>query len=176
MQYQVDPTDQTPENGPKPLFRPFGSFKNAFLWFLDDPPWPCNVARCWKTFSFITICNIKSIQQTKLLKMAKNLIFSSLDHSKMHFCDVWMILHDLVTLPNVIKHLMLSQYAISRWSDGPNSRKWPITGWIIQNSLRVTQRFFSKINEIFPGHAVFARSSPKPCSFISNHQICIIHW
>ena len=31
MQYQVDPTDQTQENGQKPHFWPFGSFKNAFL-------------------------------------------------------------------------------------------------------------------------------------------------
>ena len=30
MQYQVDPTDQTPENGQKPLFWPFGSFKTHF--------------------------------------------------------------------------------------------------------------------------------------------------
>ena len=32
--------------------------------------------------------NIKSIQQTKLQKMAKNLFFGLLDHSKMHFCDL----------------------------------------------------------------------------------------
>ena len=32
---------------------------------------------------------------------------------------------------------MLSKYAISSWSDGPNWRKWPITGWIIQNGLPV---------------------------------------
>ena len=57
--------------------------------------------RMLKTFSTITICNIKSIQQTKLRIMAKNLFFGTLDHSKMHFRDVWMILHDLVTLPNV---------------------------------------------------------------------------
>ena len=37
MQYQVDPTDQTPENGQKPHFWLFGSFKNAFFWFLNDP-------------------------------------------------------------------------------------------------------------------------------------------
>ena len=91
MQYQVDPTDQTQENGQKPLFWLFGSFKNAFFWFLNDPAWPGNIAESWKTFSTITICNIKSIQQTKLQKMAKNLFFGSLDHSKKYFSDLWMI-------------------------------------------------------------------------------------
>ena len=94
MRYQVDPTDQTPDNGLKHLFWLFGSFKNAFLWSLNDPSWPGNVAESWKTFSTITICNIKSTQQTKLMKMAKNLFFGALDHSKMHFFDFWMIQHD----------------------------------------------------------------------------------
>ena len=40
-----------------------------------------------KHFNTITICHIKSIQQTNLQKMVKNLFFGSLDHSKMHFCD-----------------------------------------------------------------------------------------
>ena len=125
MQYQVDPRDQTPENGQKTLFWPLGSFKKAFLRFLNDLSWPGNLAESWKTFSTITICSIKSIQQTKLQKMAKNLIFGSLDHSKMNLCEVWMILHDLVTLPKVEKHLVLSEYAISSRSSRPNSRKWP---------------------------------------------------
>ena len=59
MQYQVDPTDQTQENGQKTLFWIFGSFK-------------------------------------------------------MHFCDILMILHDLVMLPNAGKHLVLSHYATSK--------------------------------------------------------------
>ena len=46
-----------------------------------------NIAESLKTFSTITICNIELIQQTKLQKMAKNLRFGSLDHSKMHFRD-----------------------------------------------------------------------------------------
>ena len=137
MRYQVDPTDQTPDNGLKHLFWLFGSFKNAFLWSLNDPSWPGNVAESWKTFSTITICNIKSTQQTKLQKMTKNLFFGSSDHSKMHFSDFWMIQLDLVTLPKVGKHLVLSQYAISSRSNRPNSRKWPKTSflafWIIQN-------------------------------------------
>ena len=44
MQYQDDPTDLTPENDQKPLFLPFGSFKNAFLWLLNDPLRPGTVA------------------------------------------------------------------------------------------------------------------------------------
>ena len=139
MQYQVDPTDQTPENGQKPLFWLFGSFKSAFLWFLNDPSWPGEAAESWKTFYTITICNIKSIQQTKVQKIAKNLIFGSLDHSKMHLCDIWMILHDLVMLSNAGKHLFLSHYAISSRFKTRNSRKWPKTPflalWIIQKCI-----------------------------------------
>ena len=139
MQYQVDPIDQTQENARKPIFWPFGSFKNAFLWSLNDPSWPGNIAEPWKTFSSFTICNIKSIQQCKLQEMVKTLIFGSMDHSKMHFRDVWMILHDLITLPKVGKHLVLSQYATSSRSNRPNSRKWPKTSfgalWIIQKCI-----------------------------------------
>ena len=139
MQYQVDPTDQTPENGQKPLFWHFGSFKKDFSWLLNDPSQPGDLAESWKTFSTITICNIKSIQQTKLKKMAKNLFFGLFDHSKKHFCDLWMILHDLVTLPKVGKHLVLSQSAISSRSNRPNSRKRPKTSflalWIIQKCI-----------------------------------------
>ena len=39
MQYRVDPTNQTPENGQNPDFWLFGSSKKAFLWFLNDPAW-----------------------------------------------------------------------------------------------------------------------------------------
>ena len=74
MQYQVDPADQTTENDQKPLFWLFGSFKNALFWFLNDPAWLGNVAKWLKTFSTITICNIKSSWCTKLKKTAKNQI------------------------------------------------------------------------------------------------------
>ena len=40
--------------------------------------------------------------------MAKNLFFDTLDHSKMHFGDMLMILHDLAVLPNVVKYEDLS--------------------------------------------------------------------
>ena len=155
MQYQVDPTDQTPENGLKHLFWLFGSFKNAFLWSLNDPSWPGDVAESWKTFSTITICNIKSTQQTKLQKMTKNLFFGSLDHSKMHFFDFWMILHDLVMLQNGRKRSVLSQYAISSWSDQPIWRKWPILNWIIQKYIFV----------IFEWSGIF--SEKPPCTFLA---------
>ena len=36
-----------------------------------------------EVIKIIEVCNIKSIQQTKLKIMAKNLIFGTLDHSKM---------------------------------------------------------------------------------------------
>ena len=153
MQYQVDTRDQTSENGQKPLFWLFGSFKNAFLWLLNDPSPPGNLAESWKTFSTITICNIKSIQETKLQKMAKNLFFGSLDHSKMHFCDLWMILHNLVMLHKVGGHLVPSQYAISSRSNRPNSRKRPKTSflalWIIQKCI-----FWFLNDPAWPGNVV----------------------
>ena len=116
-------------------FWPFLAFKNAFLWLLNDPSPSNNLAESWKTFSIITICNIKSIQETKLQKMAKNLYFGSLDHSKMRFCDFRMTLYDKAMLPNVEKHLVLSQYATSSRSNRPKSRNWSKTSflalWII---------------------------------------------
>ena len=123
------------DEGQKPLLWFIGSFKYAHLWFLNDASWPGTIAKSQKTFSTIKICNIKSIQQTEVQKTAKNLCFGSLDHSKMHFCDIWMILHDLVMLPNTGTHLVLSQYAISSRSNRINSRKLPRTSflalWII---------------------------------------------
>ena len=100
MQYQVYPTDLSLENGQKTVFWHFGSFKNAFLRSLNDPSWPGNVAESWKTYSTITICNIKSTQQTKLMKMAKNLFFGALDHSKMH---LFWFLNDPAWPVNVAK-------------------------------------------------------------------------
>ena len=113
LQYQVDPSDQTYENDQKPNFWLFGSVINEFLWFLNYHSW-----------------------YVKHMKMAKNLIFGSSDHSKMHFYGFWMILYDMAVLPNVGEHLVLSKFAISSRLDGPKSRKWPKTSflaiWIIQ--------------------------------------------
>ena len=64
MQYQLDPTDQTQDNGRKPHFGHFGSFKNAFLGLLNDPSRQGDDAKCWNTFSSVTICNIKQGQET----------------------------------------------------------------------------------------------------------------
>ena len=64
MQYQVHPTDLSLENDQNPPFWHFGSFKNAFWGFLNDPSWPGSVAECWKTYSSIKISNIKWFQQT----------------------------------------------------------------------------------------------------------------
>ena len=123
------------------LFLPLWSFKNAFLWLLNEPSWPGYIAKCCKSLRTNTICNANSIQQTKPKKTAKNLLFGTLDHSKMHFSDFWMIQLDLVTLQKVGKHLVLSQYAISSRSNRPNSRKWPKTSflafWIIQKWIFV---------------------------------------
>ena len=59
----------------------------------------------------------------------------------MHFCDFWMIRHYMVRFPNVGKHLVLSRYAISSWSNRPNSRKRPkpsvLALWIIQKCIFV---------------------------------------
>ena len=70
-------------------------------------------------------------------KWSKTSFFGSLDHSKLHFFDFWMILHDLVMLQNGRKRSVLSQYAISSWSDQPIWRKWPILNWIIQKYIFV---------------------------------------
>ena len=99
------------------------------------------MAKSFRPFSLIKICNIKLTRWTKLEKMAKNLLFGTLDHSKIHFPDFSMILHDLAVLPIVGKHLVLSKYAISSRSNRPNSRKWPKTSflafWIIQKWIFV---------------------------------------
>ena len=100
----------------------------------NDPSWPGSVAKWWKIYSSIIMCNIKSIQQTKLKIMAKNLIFGTSDHSKMLFWDFWMILHDLVVLPNVGKHIVLSSYAISSRSINPKSRK-PLFGTLDHSKM-----------------------------------------
>ena len=134
--------DQNSRKWPKTSFLALHIIQNAFKRLLNDPSWPGKVAKSWKTFSAITICNIKSMQQTKIPKMAKNLFIGSLDHSKMHFCDFRMTLHNMATLPNVGKHLVLSHYATSSRSNRPKSRKWPKTSflalWVIQKCIFVT--------------------------------------
>ena len=124
------------------LFLPLWSFKNAFLWLLNEPSWPGYIAKCCKSLRTNTICNANSIQQTKPKKTTKNLLFGTLDHSKMHFPDFSMILHDLAVLLIVGKHLVPSKYAISSRTNRPNSRKWPKTSflalWLIQKCFLET--------------------------------------
>ena len=74
--------------------------------------------------------------------MAKHLFLAPWIIQKCTFEIFWMILHDLVTLPKVGKHLLPLQHAISSRSNGPNPRKWPKTSflalWIIQKCIFVT--------------------------------------
>ena len=104
--------------------------------------------------------------------MAKNLFFGLLDHSKMHFWYLWMILHDLVTLEKVGKHLVLSQYAISSRSNRPNSRKWPKTSflafWIIQKCILLLFEW-SRISDTMA-------KSFRPLSLIKICNIKLTRW
>ena len=65
MQYQVNPTDQTRENGQKPPFWLFGSFKNAFLMIFEWSSMMHIMAKLLRPFSIMKICNMKSIRVTK---------------------------------------------------------------------------------------------------------------
>ena len=93
----------------------------------------------FQTFRVLDFLTFKPVDQTS--ENGQNFFFASLDHSKMHYCAIWMILHELVTLPKDGKHLVLSQYAISSRSNRPNSRKWSKTSflglWIIQKYIFV---------------------------------------
>ena len=167
MQYQVVQTDQTAENGQKPHFWLFGSFKNPFLRFLNDHLWTGNLAEHWWTFSFIKICNIKSIGQAKVKKRAKNLIFGYLDHSKRQF--LWFLTDPTLVIgwATHAHHLVLWKYAISNQSDAPNSRKWPKTSflaiWIIQKG----------IFQIFEWSSM-SYMMTKSCTPFSSIEICNI--
>ena len=123
MQYKVDPLDQTWENGQKLV--KIGHFVPTwrYYWMIQMQNMSDTITKSSGLFSKTKMCNLKSIRPTKLEKMAKNLFFGSLDHSKLHFCDFWMILYDLVTLQNRGHHLVLSKYAISGRSNRPNFKK-----------------------------------------------------
>ena len=58
--------------------------KRYFFQSLSDPSWPGDVFNYYKTFTTVTVYNMKPIQQAKLQKMAKTISFGSLDQSKMH--------------------------------------------------------------------------------------------
>ena len=87
------------------------------------------------------ISEMESSERPKSRKWPLKSSFWLFESFKMPFYEFWTILHDLVMLPNVRKHLVLSQYAISSRSNRPNSRKWPKTSflalWIIQKRIFV---------------------------------------
>ena len=79
---------------------------------------------------------ISSLSNRSTSRKRSKFFFGSLDHSKTHFCDLWMILHYLVIMHNVRKHLVLSKYAISSRSNIPNPRKWPKTSFWFFGSFK----------------------------------------
>ena len=48
--------------------------------------WPVTTARCWEIFRTIIICDIESIQATKVKKMTKNIYFCSFLHNLCTLC------------------------------------------------------------------------------------------
>ena len=78
MQYQVDPMHQTQENGQKPHFWLFGSFKKAFFVNFEWSSMGDTMANSCAPFSSIKICNIESIRCPKREKLAE----THMDHSK----------------------------------------------------------------------------------------------
>ena len=79
MQYQVDPTDQTPENDPKLLFclsDHFLTISDPFLWLLSDPAWTGDVAKFREHLVLSQYAISSRYQKTKLKKMIKNFFFA----------------------------------------------------------------------------------------------------
>ena len=128
MQYQPHTTHH--QSSSINFFSFFLCINDANYAYLITHAWAVTTPKNCEPFCTIIICNIKSIQKTTLQKMTKNLFFGSLDHSQMQCCAFWMILHELVILPKVKKHLVLSQYTMSTRSNRPNSRKWPKTSFL----------------------------------------------
>ena len=78
MRYQVERVLQTPENGQKPHFWLFGSFKNAFS---NDSA----SVKGWPNGAHYLVLSEYAISSQSDTKMAKKLIFSYLDHPKCVF-------------------------------------------------------------------------------------------
>ena len=121
--------------------------------------------------STIKICSMKHIRPTKLKKMAKNLYFGSLDHSKMHFFDFWMIQHDQKLLTPFSTIIICNMKSIRPTKLEKLTKDWRDHSKFI----RVARKRSQKENQIFPGHAVFAACSPKLSSFIFHLQIPMIN-
>ena len=78
---------------PKTSFLAIWIIQKGIFVIFEWSPMGDTMANSCTPFSSIKICNIKSVRCTKLKKMAENLIFDYLDHSKRHFCDFHMIQH-----------------------------------------------------------------------------------
>ena len=84
------------------------------------------VAKLFEPSCTITICIIKSIQETKLQILAQIVLLRTLDHSKMQYCDFWMIQH-VPYWSQIVSTIFYSEYAISSGFNKPTSRK-PLFG------------------------------------------------
>ena len=119
------------------------------------------IAKSLTPLSTIQICNTKSIRYSKLEKTAKNLIFGYLDHSKSHFSDFWMIQDEwhLVKIMHTIKFYQNMQYRDSpMFHTQENSQKLYGSFKKAKTCIRVAQKKIFKVNQIFPGPAVFAET------------------
>ena len=69
-------------------------------------------------FSSIEICNIKSTRCTKLKKMAKNLVFGYLDHSKRHFVIFeWSSMGDTMAIScTPLSSIKICNIKLSQWT------------------------------------------------------------
>ena len=78
MQFEVNPMHLTQENGQKPHFWLFGSFKKAFFVNFEWSSMGDTMANSCASFNSIKICNIGSIWCPKREKLAE----THMDHSK----------------------------------------------------------------------------------------------
>ena len=78
MQYQVDPTDLSPENGQKPVFLALWIIQKCIFLIFEWSNLCDIITKLLRTFSVVKICNMKSIRLTKLEKLTQNWK----DHSK----------------------------------------------------------------------------------------------
>ena len=165
---------KTQENGQKPCFWLFGSFKTACFWFLNDPAW---VIR-WHTHAHHLVLSNMQYQVELMLQTqekGQKPGFWLLGSFKKAF--FWFLNDPAWALPWLAHahQLVLSKYAISSQSNAPNSSKWPKTWFLANGSFkraetrkRVARKTFWKKKQIFPRHAVFAVILPEPCSFMKK--------
>ena len=91
-------------------------FKDLKIWRFEDLKiWRFEGLKIWKIRKFKDLKNWR-FEDSKIQRFKESKISNA-------FCDIWMILHDLLVMPNVGKHLVLTKYAISSQSNNPKSRK-----------------------------------------------------